>query len=110
MRFYEWDNDAFGSYNVLASLTSREGMLLSKKYGDKVLDAEEFHGRCYYFVDTVNMVFTPVRVISYIFGGMYNAYSPIGGKLSRVNLKDYKFKELMKMEEERRKRNAVRKE
>ena len=102
--FYEWKTSAFGPYDVLAVLSDEEKAKLKDLYSEDVnRAAHSTYGYCFW-LDTTGKTIVPVARLSYVFGGQYNAESPVGRKLIEFvfDADVYTFQSLSERERKRR--------
>lgn len=107
--FCEFDNSAFGSYDVILHASENEMREILDHFGepDAVPDlipaksSKTGEDLYLFFIDSKAREITPVWSFNYAYGRMYNGYGPVGSDLPdfELNLDDYSFRMFTPMEE-----------
>ena len=98
MRFFEWNNQYVGDYDIFMLATKEEMLRIVGYFGTQqaqscTFDPQADDAEYYYFINSKEKSLTPMPRLSLAFGGMYNGYPPYGDEKPDFSftLEDYRL-------------------
>ena len=86
MRFFPWKNNRITDADLFVRIESDEIAEFEKIFPLIVEDSARFDKGYFGFVDTAKKTYTPMRDITFAFGGMYNGYPPYGDEVRDIEI------------------------